>query len=498
MSDKRFRKYLYTAMILFFILWSAGFIILHNNFHTIYEIGFVEQSLWNTIQGDFFDSVSNVGNHFANHNSPILFFLLPFYYLVPNIIVISLILNAAIVIGAIPVYKLARKKLDSPKAGFIFALSYLLFPSFYYSNIRSFHPVMLVLPFMGFALYYMHRKNWLKTSIFLFFSMLTNETVSLIVIMIGAYLFFKMKEHRSVGLKIAVVGIVWFYLSVNIIIPAFSPNNNYNQIGAVYGHLGDNIPEVVSSIVSDPVEAFNYGNPEGKIDYLQVLFQHNLFLSLLNPEIIIVAVPTFLQNLLSSSGYKYDYVAHYTYPLIPILFFASITGVRRIVSSKLNILKKYSSSSRLNILLLIILVSSVFSVAAYGFYPTLKENCYLFNKLYEKGKCPETGDIIGNSPKENWPTIEKFVNNIPENASVMLQHHTFSHLSARKETYLMRDFYQCSYADYFILDIGGNMMPVENIKEYLDTVQTKLSYKLIEHERKVYLFKKEDDNYLCI
>jgi len=480
-------------MSIIFIFFTVIFSqVLYKNYHTIYEIGMLEQPIWNTVNGNFFYSVSGSGNLFGNHNHPILFFILPIYFFFPSTFTILILSNLTIVLGVIPIYKLAQKKLRSNKAGFVFALSYLLFPSFYYSNIRSFHPIMLVVPFLAYALYYLEKEDWKKLFIFLFLALITNETISLLVIMFGIYIF--LKSNKKFGTLLVAFGVLWFLFSIKVVIPYFSQEQNYRFIGGLYGHLGSTPGEIIKTITTNPIYAISYGSLEAKILYLKVLFRHNLFIALLNPEILILTIPVFLQNLFSSSPYKYDYVAHYTYPLIPILFTATITGTKRIL--KLKLLKNFKPKKRLEIILILILISSVFSAIVYGLYPTLKENCYLFDSLYQQGKCPLTNDIIGNSPKENYPIIEEFVNQIPDDASVMAQNHVFAHVSNRNETYLFDYSYNCNYAEYILLDKSGPM--TINFKNYINESTRKLGYEIIKQKKDVYLLKRLTKKKKCV
>ncbi|MBC8495023.1 DUF2079 domain-containing protein [archaeon] len=476
-------------MICFFLFWFISSMVLQHNFHTIYEIGYVEQALWNTNEGNFFYSISNSGNHFANHNSPILFLMLPFYYLFTSIFTIFFFCNVAIILGTIPIFKIAKEKLNSRTAGFIFAISYLMYPTFFYSNLRSFHPIMLSVPFIAFALYFMHKKDWTKTTIFLVIAMMTNETISLLVIMFGIFIFLKKKSPKKVGMILVIIGILWFLISTKAIIPSFSQGENYRFIGGLYGHLGSSASEIVSTIIVDPGYAFSYGSPDTKVEYLKILFKHNIFLSILSPEILFLTIPVFLQNLLSSSGYKYSYVAHYTYPIIPILLFAAIIGTRRI-SNWITLLFRINYRNVLRIILILLLISSIFSWIASGITPTIKENCYLFDNVYQEGKCPVSYDIIGNSPKENYPFIKDIISQIPDDSSVMAQNHLFSQLTQREETYRTNIYSQCSYAEYFILDMKGNIEGIDNFEEYLSDIVPNIGYELLEQHKNVYLFKR--------
>ncbi|MBU2442607.1 MAG: DUF2079 domain-containing protein, partial [Nanoarchaeota archaeon] len=324
---KNEKSYLLAPLIFFIITISFSF-VLYNNVHYIYEIGFIEQAEWNTLNGNFFSSVSNGGNHFARHNSPILFIFLPIYYLFENITIFIILTNLLIAISAVPIYLFAKEYLKSKKAGIVFMISYLLFPSFYYSNLRSFHPIMLSVSFLAFALYFLYKKNVKFFLISIILAMLTNETVSFIVFMIGIYTL--IKYDKKLGLILMIIGITWFQLSTTVIMPHFSTETKYPFIKELYGHLGTDFKEIITTIITKPGYALSYGSLEGKIIYFRSLFQHTFFISLLAPEVLIIGIPVIIQNIFSASGYKYDILAHYSYPLIPLIMYATIIGIKRI------------------------------------------------------------------------------------------------------------------------------------------------------------------------
>jgi len=474
----KYKKIILISTIVF-IFWITTSFILHSNFHTIFEIGIAEQSLWNTIQGEFFYSVSAADNYFSNHNSAILIFMLPFYYLASSIFTLFILLNISILLGVIPIYKLAKEKINH-KSGIIFAISYLLFPAFYYSNLRSFHPIMIIIPFIAWSIYFFETNQDKKGLLFLFIAMLANETFSLTVIMFGIYLL--LVKRKRIGLTTIFLGIIWFLFSTKFVIPFFSYGNNYAFIEVIYGHLGSTPAEIIGTIITNPLYAISYGNLNLKIIYLKVFFEHNLFLSLLNPGMLLLTIPIFLQNIFSSSAYKYNYVAHYSYPLIPILFAASIIGVKRILNSKLKILNKLDKKKRMSYILFIMLFFSIFNFGIHGLQPLLKDNCYLFESI--GFECKPTTDIIGNSPKENYPIIKNFIQEIPKIASVSAQNHIFNHVSKRRETYLFERVHTLD-SDYIILDknLGFHDSIISEDKEII-------RYETLMEEKDILLLKK--------
>ena len=206
------------VMACFFALFCTVTSILHYNFRTLYEIGFTEQPLWNTLRGNFMYSVSQQGNAFGQHNHTILLLLiLPFYAVFQHPMTLMVIQNMIIVLGALPVYFISRQKIKSKILSFVFAVSYLLFPSFYYPNFRTFRAVMLSVTFILFAFYFIQRRNRKLMYVSLMLAIFTTEVVAPIVFMIGLYMLIRGElKHGSI---IAVFAAAWFAFSVMVVIP---------------------------------------------------------------------------------------------------------------------------------------------------------------------------------------------------------------------------------------------------------------------------------------
>ncbi len=477
-------KVAFVLIILFFIFSLITATILYYNFHTIYEIGHHEQAIWQTIHGRFFYRSFDRNNLFSLHNQPMLFILLPIYYLVPKTIIIILIQNLGICVSALFIYKFAKEKAGK-KAGLVFLFLYLLFPAFYYSNIRSFSPIGLVFPFIAGSIFFMHKKRWKHFYIFFALTLICKENTSLLLIPLSIYIFFR--YSKKAGLIAGCMGIFWLILSFKILFPIMNFGEEYLFINNLYSHLGESPIEISKTLIKNPLLPFTYGNVAQKITYFKVLFGYTLLLSLINIEFLIITTPIFLQNLLSNSPYKFNFVSHYNFILIPIIFYASIAGFCR-----LRRLIKY----RTKIFLIFLLINSLIFNIVYGILPLAKENCYLFDTVYKEGRCPLTTDIIGNSKKENYPYIREFLGIIPKKASIMTQNHVFAHVSNRNKTYLFDYSYNCNYAEYILLDKSGPM--TINFKNYINESTRKLGYEIIKQKKDVFLFKKTSIKEKCV
>src|SRR5207247_449305 len=94
---------------------------------------------------------SRLGSHF----DPILAALAPLWLAWPSPDMLMTVQAIAVGLGAIPVFRLARKHLDSQHAALGFALAYLLYPATEWLTLNEFHPVAFAAPLLLSAFWYL-------------------------------------------------------------------------------------------------------------------------------------------------------------------------------------------------------------------------------------------------------------------------------------------------------------------------------------------------------
>ena len=127
-----------------------------------------EQPLFNLLHGNGFTSSVNypfVSQHwFGYHFSPILYLLVPFYYLFPHVEMFLTIGSIAIAAAAWPIYLTALKILDNSRTALVFALLYLINPFVINGASWNFHEVSfapLCISWMLWALVHQNKRMML-------------------------------------------------------------------------------------------------------------------------------------------------------------------------------------------------------------------------------------------------------------------------------------------------------------------------------------------------
>ena len=421
-------KLIFLMVFLYIVVFSSVSCLKHATFQTqAYDLGIFEQTFWNSVHGRFMYNTIEYSNHFAVHMSPIMILLLPIYYFFQSPYFLLIFQSIALGLGAIPLYFLAKKYINK-KAGLVFAITYLIYPSLHYINLYDFHPVSFAIPLLLFSLYFIEINKYSLASIFLLLSAMCKENITLAVSFIGIYIFF-VKKRKFFGISVFLLSILWFIFSIMVIMPLFG--GNLARIDR-YSNLGSGFYDIMKNVIN-PFVFFPTVFQGSKLIYLLKLFLPVSFLSLLYLPGLVLLVPGLSQNLLTNYYPQYSGIYQYDSILIPFIFILAVFGFGKILKRKKELI---------NLFLMVILIVSIFSF-------TLFSPISPFNFR---------DDFRAN---DNCKTLNQIVGLIPENSSVTSNTYLLPHLAHRKEIYMIG--HEKDFTDYVVADLG-QAFPFSSIK----------------------------------
>lgn len=347
--EKPIHIYVAFYAIFFFLLSSLGiWLQLNGKVTPEYDTFWFDNIFYNTIQGNGFFHVSPVHynisaiyqypdfSHFHQHNQPILFFILPFYYFFPSVYTLLGVQSIMIAAGAVPLYLIGKEILDET-SGKIIAISYLLYPTIMW-NTLCFHPITFA-PFFLFLMIHSYMKD--KTGLFilsLIFSLFLKENVPLVLFPLGVYLLYdsyhgKYFSHNLTHkwkylILLLVLTPVYFIFSFKVVIPYFT-GGGYVFVGR-YAHLGGSVPEILTNLIKKPTLFFNEFISIESLSYMLQLLLPVSFLPLLSITTFSIGIPLLLQNLLSNSFAQICFIAQYQFELASVIFLSVIVGFSKI------------------------------------------------------------------------------------------------------------------------------------------------------------------------
>jgi uncharacterized membrane protein len=289
------------------------------------------QAVWSTAHGRPLDVTELDGeqiNRLGAHVDPILAAFAPLWWLWPSPTMLLVVQSAALALGALPAFLLARKHLHSERLGTLFAFVYLLYAPVQWLALDEFHPVALACPLLLFAVWYLDELRLAAALPFLALAALTKEEIPLVVAGLGIW-YAVARGQRVAGTAMAVGGTALgaFYLAV--VIPHFREGAApafYDRYDAV----GGSPTGILETALTDPLVLIRAVTEGRDLTYLLQLALPLMGAFLLAPLLVIPALPELAANLLSEVSNQTSIEFHYTAPIAPFLVAGAILGAARV------------------------------------------------------------------------------------------------------------------------------------------------------------------------
>jgi uncharacterized membrane protein len=296
-----------------------------------FDLGNIVQAVWSTAHGHPFSvtglpgvQISRLGAHFE----PIVVALAPLWWVWPDASLLLVCQAAAIATGAVPVYLLGRKHLESDWAATGFALAYLLHPATQWLALDDFHAVALATPLLLWAFWFLDEERLVPFAVVAVAACLTKEQIGVVVATMGLWYALR-PGRRWAGLAIAAGGTAVTVLAFAIVIPHYSISGASRFEGR-YTAIGGSPGGILETAVTDPgaiVAAATHGRD---LAYLGDLVLPLLALPLLAPLAALTAVPDLALSLLSDTRTQTSIHFHYTAGALPGLIVAAVLGGARL------------------------------------------------------------------------------------------------------------------------------------------------------------------------
>jgi len=430
---------LFTLIFIYIIYFTTASFLRYDNFYTgRFDLGNMDQTVWNTINGRIFQASNDDGSivsRLSSHADFMLILLSPFYLIWSHPKMLLLIQSFVLGIGAIFVFLIAKGVLENKTLALVFSFLYLMSPAMQFTNLYDFHPVTIATTTLLAAFYFLLKQKYFLMILFLLLSGLAKEQILIINSIFGLFLLFKIKR-KILGLLIVLFSLIIFFYLIWVAIPANAGGQHFAL--SYYSDFGDSPGEVIRNVVFSPQKIISTILEGGRIDYLRQLFMPLGFISFFAPVYLIFAAPDLLINLLSNNSQLHQIYYQYSATITPFIFISSIFGVRQFVKWFPKIPKFYITSY--------LLIFTLFSAYFFGPLPGAKNpNIDMFIK-----------------PLKDKITIENFLSQIPEKYSVAATNNLGSHLSQRQTIYTIP--YGVDKAD-MVLFLKERSELIDNVKK---------------------------------
>ena len=428
-NSHKYEIVLLLAMIAYASYFTFASFLRYDNFFTgRFDLGNMDQAVWNTIHGRIFQITDPNGtaiiSRLAFHADFILILISPLYLIWSHPKMLLLLQSVTLSLGAIFVYLISKHVLKNKNISLTFALVFLLNPSLQYSNLYDFHPVVLSTSFLLAASYFLIKKAYPLFILFAFLSALCKEEVWAIVAVFGLILtirsiihFLKNKSYPKIklafelliGLSVFTVSLGIFYYLIWYLIPATRGGNHFAL--SYYSDFGFSPTSIIKNILFSPLKTMQIIFSKNQLYYLFQLFLPVGFLSFASPLALIFALPDLAINLLSNNSQLHEIYFQYTATITPFIFISAIYGVKRLI--------KLFPKLNLSTYCYFLILTTLLSMTLFGPLPgTKKPSVEMFNTVSQEEKI-----------------IDGFLSAVPSRYSIAATNNIGSHLSRRQRIY---------------------------------------------------------------
>ena len=296
-----------------------------------FDLGNMVQAVWSTTQGRPLETTHGATGEqmvrLGGHADPFLVLLTPVWALWPSPLSLAFVQVVVVALGALPVFWLALRHLESERLAGILALGYLAYPWVATSAVGAIHPVTFGITFLLFCVWFLEAERFGWFAVFATLTMSTGELMGLPILGLGIW--FALARHRRlVGAAVALAGAAWTFVAVYVVVPAFSGGSS--MFFGFYEEVGGSPQGVIRKLFEDPGAVLGALVEAHDVVYVVWLGVPLLFLFILSPWLALVGLPQLLANSLSDFRLMTDPRYHSVAAVIPFLIAATVLGLARI------------------------------------------------------------------------------------------------------------------------------------------------------------------------
>jgi len=300
-----------------------------------FDLGNMVQAVWSTAAGRPLDVTNAMTGEqvirLGSHVDPFLVLLAPAWLVWPSPLVLGLAQIAFVSLGALPVYWLGRRHLESERAAGLLALGYLAYPWVAVTAVASIHPVTFAITLLLFGVWFLDSDRLVPFALCAVLAMTTGELIGVTIAALGVW-YALARGRRLPELAIAAAGIAWSFIAISVVVPAFL--DDHSVYFGFYDQVGGSPAGVVKTAFTHPTAILSALTEAQDLSYVLWLGVPLLFLFVLSPALAAVVLPQLLANGLSDFRLMSDPRYHGIAAIVPFLVAATVFGIKRLRSGR--------------------------------------------------------------------------------------------------------------------------------------------------------------------
>lgn len=297
-----------------------------------YDFSLYDQGIWlmSRFHAPFMTVMGT--NMFAAHTVFIFIFLVPLYWVYPHASVLLYLQAAAMALGAVPLFMLARRLLSSAFLATLLAAAYLLNPAVQEGLFEQFHVEAFEAPLLALAIYsaIAWKPRWLAGAVVLLLMCKQDEALylvplGLLVVALG---------HRRFGLVVAGASAAVGLVENVVLIPLLL--NGVPVTYSAWWPFGS-LSNTISTIVRSPGRLWTFltmNTDPSRVFYAWQMWFSGGLLFVLSPSVLAVGILELGADTFSSNPYLHQIWRHYSMPVAAVLACAGVCAVARLLTTK--------------------------------------------------------------------------------------------------------------------------------------------------------------------
>ena len=371
------------------------------------DMAIFDQALWLLSRfGSQFMSIRGL-DVFGHHASFAFYLLVPFYWLGAGPHFVNLLQVVTLAMGAVPIFLLARHRLDDKWMALLLAGAFLAHPAMGFLAWELFHPETIAITFLLFAYWFAIRERWKWFAVMAVVAVLWKEDVALTVLVLG--LLIAWRGNRRVGLLTAGLALGWFLFVTRLLLPTISGSHAFYL--SFFSDLGDSPSEIIANLILHPSRLSRRVFADDAESYMWKMTAPFGFTPLAAPAVLLVGIPQALVNLISVNNFTRTINYHYAALPLTGLVLGMVEGIAAAARKR---------PAAKGILVGFTLASSLAATLAWGLSPIGHE--------YRRGWWPH-----GVDPRRQ--AKEAALAMLPDNAGVSATYLFTAHLTHREKIY---------------------------------------------------------------
>jgi uncharacterized membrane protein len=320
------KNYLWWLIVISTSILFAGSSVRHILFQSnALDLGWFDQGVYLISQGKP-PIISFVGYHIlGDHVAFILYPIALLYKIYPSVYWLLFLQAFSLSIAVLPLWKLALQAGLKERQAFTITIVYLLYPLIFNVNLFDFHPEVIAVPAIFWAVLAARLNNIWSFGLAITIILSCKAILSSTVLGMGIWLLLWEKKKIS-GIIAIISGLFWFIITTQLLIPLITGQSAVTEMAdSRYSYLGNSLSEIIFNLLLKPDLVLSKIFTVANLEYLILLVIPLLWgLSWRYSSAIIAAIPALALNLLADHAPQKNLTTQYSLPILPFLFLAVI------------------------------------------------------------------------------------------------------------------------------------------------------------------------------